>query len=384
MKLRLYQPQAIWELGKRANQEDAIFPALGEATAQDRLFILCDGMGGHEKGEVASRTVSQTMAEYLDANASADEVVGGSALLAALEATYHKLDALDDGAARKMGTTLCLLLFHRGGVTAMHIGDSRIYHVRPSENRIMYQSKDHSLVYDLYQAGEITYEEMLASPQKNIITRAVFPGEELRAKPAIVHIADVKPGDYFYVCSDGMLEQMDNGELCGLLSGKGSDEEKRNRLVELTADNADNHSAYIVHVEAVEAEPGDENAANDEQTSRDNALNLRLRDKLMAAVAQEDTQKTDDDSDVTVAEPAKKKPHGRKGLWGIPVVVVIAAVALAIVKPRLGGGEKPGPKMTQIKGPTGKAKADSGANKLDSGKAAAVKNKQQQEEAKKK
>lgn len=375
MKLRLYQPQAIWELGKRANQEDAIFPALGEATAQDRLFVLCDGMGGHEKGEVASRTVSQTMAEYLDANASADEVVDDSALLAALEATYKKLDALDDGAARKMGTTLCLLLFHRGGVTAMHIGDSRIYHVRPSEHRILYQSKDHSLVYDLYQAGEITYEEMLASPQKNIITRAVFPGEELRAKPEIVHIADIRPGDYFYVCSDGMLEHMENGELCGLLSGKGSDEEKRNRLVELTADNADNHSAYIVHVEAVEAEPGDENAANDEQTSRDNALNLRLRDKLMDAVVQNESQKEPDDDVVEVAEPAKKKPRRRKSLWGILVVAVIVAGALAITKP-WAGGEKSGPKMTQIKRPTVKAKADSGANKLDSAKTAA-KNKQQ-------
>ena len=54
MKIEISQPQAIWELGQRDNQEDSIFPAFGKATDDDRLFILCDGMGGHEHGEVAN------------------------------------------------------------------------------------------------------------------------------------------------------------------------------------------------------------------------------------------------------------------------------------------------------------------------------------------
>ena len=97
-------------------------------------------------------------------------------LYAALDAAYQKLDRADDMASKKMGTTLCLILFHRGGLTAMHIGDSRIYPLRPSARKLIYQSKDHSLVYDLYQAGEITYEEIATSPQKNIITRAGLGG----------------------------------------------------------------------------------------------------------------------------------------------------------------------------------------------------------------
>ena len=174
-----------------------------------------------------------------------------------------------------MGTTLCLLYFHQGGLTAAHIGDSRIYHIRPKENRILYQSRDHSLVYDLYQAGEISYEEMRTSPQKNIITRAIQPGEESRVRPAIVHIADIQPGDFFYICSDGMLEQMSNDELCRLLSTDGSDEKKRMQLIAATSDNKDNHSAYLIHIKEVMREAGDNMLLDDEQTSKDNALNIR-------------------------------------------------------------------------------------------------------------
>lgn len=284
MRFTLYQPQAIHELGKRDNQEDAIYPKIGEATDRDRLFILCDGMGGHEKGEVASNTISKALAEYLDKNASADEVVDDNVLLAALEYAYKQLDAKDDGAAKKMGTTLCLLLFHRGGLTAMHIGDSRIYHIRPSEHRLLYQSKDHSLVYDLYQAGEITYDEMRTSPQKNIITRAIQPGEENRVRPSIVHITDIKPGDYFYICSDGMLEQMENNELCNLFSANTSDDKKRQQLIAATTDNKDNNSAYFMHINNVVKEEEDDKLLNNEQTSSDNALNIMPKKTSVVSV----------------------------------------------------------------------------------------------------
>ena len=273
MKIEIYQPQAIWELGQRDNQEDSIFPMFGKATDDDRLFILCDGMGGHEHGEVASQTVCKAMSNAilsLDKQSFTDDD-----LLDALQVVYRQLDSLDNSHLKKMGTTLCLLYFHSGGVTAAHIGDSRIYHVRPKENRILYQSRDHSLVYDLYQAGEISYDEMRTSTQKNIITRAIQPGEENRVRPAIVHITDIQPGDYFYICSDGMLEQMSNEELCHLLTSDGSDEKKRMQLVAATSDNKDNHSAYLIHIKKVEHESGDSLLLEDEQTSKDNALNIR-------------------------------------------------------------------------------------------------------------
>lgn len=360
MKISIYQPQAIYEQGKRGNQEDAIYPRLGEATDKDELFILCDGMGGHEKGEVASNTVSKAMAEYLIKVANTSATVTDDVLLNALEYAYQQLDKLDDGAAKKMGTTLCLLLFHRGGLTAMHIGDSRIYHIRPSEHRIVYQSKDHSLVYDLYQAGEITYDEMKTSPQKNIITRAIQPGKDNRVRPSIVHIADIQPDDYFYICSDGMLEQMENNELCSLLSANGSDDKKRQQLIAATADNSDNHSAYLIHINNVAMDEGDESLIDDEQTSSDNAINIKPQ-----------ATEEDEEDEVRIVEPAPveatpiipphKKATSKKSLLAT-IALAIVAILVAIVAVSQYGGKKeiqqPKPKVL-VKTPIHKERVES-------------------------
>ena len=316
MKIEIYQPQAIWELGQRDNQEDSISPAFGKATDDDRLFILCDGMGGHEHGEVASRTVCKAMSNAilsLDKQSFTDDD-----LLYALQAAYRQLDCLDNSHLKKMGTTLCLLYFHKGGMTAAHIGDSRIYHIRPKENRIIYQSRDHSLVYDLYQAGEISYDEMRTSTQKNIITRAIQPGEENRVRPAIVHIADIQPGDFFYICSDGMLEQMSKDELCRLLSADGSDEKKRKQLVAATSDNKDNHSAYLIHIKEVVREVGDDLLLDDEQTSKDNALNIR-------------PQSQSDDVSIVSRPTSKPQAEVRKSPKRGYALYVLLAVCIILV-----------------------------------------------------
>ena len=275
MNIKLYTPLAIHELGKRDNQEDFIYPAVGDARHEDCLFIVCDGMGGHEHGEVASSTFANALARFFEGRVSPDVVLADQTLIDGIEFAYSQLDTVDDGNLKKMGTTLTLLYFHRGGVTAAHIGDSRIYHIRPSKG-LLYVSRDHSLVFDLFQSGEITYDEMRTHSSKNVITRAIQPGKENRVRPDIIHISDVQPGDYFYMCSDGMLEQMEDDELVQLLSIKGSDDKKRQQLIAATADNSDNHSAYIIHVESVTREDGDAAMAviNEEKTSRCNALNI--------------------------------------------------------------------------------------------------------------
>ena len=275
MRLKIYPPLAIHELGTRENQEDFIYPELDKATAADCLYIVCDGMGGHENGEVASMTFANALAEYFKAHINSDEPLSDEALNNAIAFAYGRLDEKDNGSYKKMGTTLTLLFLHRGGITAAHIGDSRIYHLRPGK-KILYISRDHSLVFDLYQSGEISYGEMKTSQQKNVITRAVLPGDDNRVKPDIIHITDIKPGDYFYLCSDGMLEQMEDDELFRLLSSKGSDEKKLRQLLAATSDSKDNHSAYIIHVESVTHEDSDDlNTVNEELTAKCNALNIR-------------------------------------------------------------------------------------------------------------
>ena len=266
MKISLYPPLSIHEIGQRPSQEDSI------AQWDNRLFVLCDGMGGHEKGEVASQTVCQSLVRWFEENIKDDSFTDDQ-LREALEYAYTELDKYDDGSPRKMGTTLTLLYIHAQGITAAHIGDSRIYHIRP-EVGMLYQSRDHSLVFDLFQAGEITYEEMATFPQKNIVTRAMTPGEDNRMRADIIHITDVQPGDYFYLCSDGMLEQMSNDELVGILSSKDSDAEKQSLLIKATSGNQDNHTAWIIQVKDVLKEEGDEALENEEPTARCNAINI--------------------------------------------------------------------------------------------------------------
>lgn len=253
MNLDLYKPLSIYELGKRPNQEDNMYPASGCATEKDRLFVLCDGIGGHKHGEIASTSVCKSISEYFLQQSSKSLNLKNSLATGALAYAYEKLDelAVKDG-SRQMGTTLAMLYFHKQGCTVMHIGDSRIYHIRPSANTILYKSRDHSLAYELFLAGELSYEEMKNFPQKNVITRAMIAGDNNHPKADVMNITDIQSGDYFYICSDGMLELMEDDELLHILSSDKSDEDKKSLLIAATKGNADNHSAYIVHVKSVD------------------------------------------------------------------------------------------------------------------------------------
>ena len=267
MRIELYPPLSIHEIGQRENQEDSIIQW------DDSLFVLCDGMGGNEKGEVASQTVCQSIATWFENNIKPDEPFTDDQLREAIEYAYTELDKYADGNPRQMGTTLTLLYISNNGITAAHMGDSRIYHIRPNEC-LLYQSRDHSLVFDLFQAGEITYKEMATYPQKNMVTRAMTPGEDNRMRPDIIHITDIQPNDYFYMCSDGMTEKMSNNELLALFSADMDDKMKVGQLKMVTNQNFDNHTAWIIHIKDVIKKENDNQFENEELTSRTNAINI--------------------------------------------------------------------------------------------------------------
>ena len=250
-------PYNLQELGQRQNQEDSMFPALGKSTVNDRLFILCDGMGGHEKGEVASATVCEVMSNTILSRWNPDEPLSDGLLQQAIEEAYDALDAKDNGEEKKMGTTMTFVCFHADGVTVAHIGDSRVYQLRPATKkepaRIVFQTRDHSLVNDLIKIGEITEEEAKNHPQKNVITRAMQPCQSHRAKADIAHLTDIQPGDYFYMCSDGMLEQTTDENLLFIVTNpKSSDKEKIEMLRNVTEENKDNHTAHLIRIDKVE------------------------------------------------------------------------------------------------------------------------------------
>ena len=248
--MKLGMPYALNEIGGRSNQEDSVFPLKGEANESTRLFLVCDGMGGHENGEVASGLVCSTFGNNLaniDHEKFTVEMFNNT-----LAAAYDALDREDPNpeSTRKMGTTLTFLHLNDHEVVVAHMGDSRVYHVRPSErNPILYQSSDHSLVNELVRAEIITPEEALTHPRRNVITRAMQPNLETRYPADVRTFNDVLAGDYFFLCSDGVLETITNDILVEILRRDVSDADKIEAIRELcAASSRDNFSAYLVPV----------------------------------------------------------------------------------------------------------------------------------------
>ena len=244
--------RSIFEVGQRSNQEDYLYPVLSDQPLTGDLFILCDGMGGHEKGEVASQTVCETMSAYIEQHRREDGFFDEEDFRKALSAAYDALDAKDTSTEKKMGTTLTFLKFHEGGCFVAHIGDSRIYQIRPATKSILLKTVDHSLVNDLVKLGEMTPEQALTSSQKNIITRAMQPHQERRAQADCTNLTDLQVGDYFYMCSDGMLEISEDSEIVNILSMNRSDADKIEILKGATRENRDNHSAHLIRIVSVD------------------------------------------------------------------------------------------------------------------------------------
>ena len=243
------------------HQEDCIFPAKDKIGDGDRLFIVCDGMGGHDAGEVASATVCEAMTKAIAEKAEdAEGVFTDEILQYAIEQAYIALDERDTGSVKKMGTTMTILKLHSRGATIAHIGDSRVYHIRPGvdaeSTKIMHVTKDHSLLNDLLDIGELTEDEIPDFKQKNVITRAMQPNTERRCRADIYHTTDILPGDYFYLCTDGMLENTIDENIRFIFSDK--IENKEDALIQTTFENRDNHSAIVVHILDVEGTIDDE------------------------------------------------------------------------------------------------------------------------------
>ena len=319
--MKLGMPYALNEIGGRSNQEDSIFPVKGEADESTRLFLVCDGMGGHENGEVASGLVCSTFGKLL---ANVDhEGFTVEMFLDALNEAYDALDREDPDpqSMRKMGTTLTFLHLNDHEVVVAHMGDSRVYHVRPSEqNAIIYQSSDHSLVNELVRAEIITPEEALTHPRRNVITRAMQPKLDPRHKADVRTFNDVQAGDYFFLCSDGVLESVSNDALVEILRRDVSDVEKIEAVKALcAASSRDNFSAYLVPV--VEGLPYVE----------PEVVSAELVDEL------EDTHLVEDDVEVTVPhESANSRymhPERKRSFRSYlsPMTVGLAVAALAVV-----------------------------------------------------
>ncbi|MBC3787342.1 PP2C family protein-serine/threonine phosphatase [Spirosoma utsteinense] len=250
-------PLAFSHIGQRAINQDSLFPTVGAATEQTGLFVVCDGMGGADKGEIASQLLCDTITEYAHCfNYPAFDLVH---LRTALGLTLDKYQSYlrQHPLVGRMGSTLAILQFHEYGATVAHIGDSRIYQLRAG--KIIFQTKDHKQVNDMVDAGIITATQALTHPWRNRLSRAVVvepghnPGQPTLPIPDLTVLTDIQKGDYFFMCTDGVLEQLDDYALETLLAGNIPDQAKVQSLVALCdGQTRDNYSGYLIGISQVQ------------------------------------------------------------------------------------------------------------------------------------
>ena len=251
MKIVLNQPYSFCQLGHRDNQEDCRYPDADEPANAAPFFLVCDGVGGCDKGEVASRTVCESFGRSLS-RVDWEKPFSVADFKTALNQSYSALRKVANNTNRDMATTLTFAALHQGGCTVAHIGDSRIYHIRPRVG-ILYRSDDHSLVNALVHSGNLTPEEAINHPDSNIITRYICvpeAGKEL-SDATVLQIKDLQADDYIFLCSDGVLHQVSDDTLQAILAEDVSDREKMNRLSTLCAESEDNNTAYLIPIKEV-------------------------------------------------------------------------------------------------------------------------------------
>ena len=229
---------ALTDKGRvRAINQDAFYqPRPGETFA-----VIADGMGGHQAGDVASVLAVEEFTRWLKCAPRPSEDTMRYAVSEANRAVYLKSRAEPDKAG--MGTTLTALWLDDDSALLAHVGDSRAYRFR--DGRLEQMSRDHSLVGEMVERGELSEEEARLHPQRHYITRAIGTGN--RVEPDISRL-DRKKGDVWLLCSDGLSMYFSREELQAALRSRRKWQAKVEDLVKTALDRggADNVTALLV------------------------------------------------------------------------------------------------------------------------------------------
>ena len=240
---------------KRTNNEDNYL-----INDELNLFVVCDGMGGHVGGEYASaiavNTVEEVLAsmDYRPADLDVDPEDGP------VEVTREKLryairlagkrifeKAQEEPEYKGMGTTCLALLLDSGNAYLAHVGDSRGYVAHGG--RIEQLTEDHSLVNEKIKAGLITPEQAKHHKLKNIITRSLGYMEDVEID---IQVRALRRGDRFILCSDGLSNLVDTGEIGEAVLDLGPQEASR-KLIELACERGgdDNITVVVARIDQV-------------------------------------------------------------------------------------------------------------------------------------
>jgi PPM family protein phosphatase len=215
------------DVGQKRNHNEDTFSIIEE----ENLFVVCDGMGGHASGEVASQMAVETIKNFCKDTRDDPEVTWPykmdrsrqyeeNRLVTAIK--YANVRIFD--AAKKepkyhgMGTTITALYFVEEGVYRAHVGDSRIYRLR--EKRFQQISVDHSLLNDYIKMKKLTPQEIAAFPHKNVIVRALGMKESVKVD---VEFEVPQREDIYLMCSDGLTDEVTDARMGEILIENGPD-----------------------------------------------------------------------------------------------------------------------------------------------------------------
>ena len=239
---------------KRKHNEDSF-----SFDADEGLFIVADGMGGHAAGEVASKITVETIGEFIAATRQKEEATwpfkynheldfNSNRLAVAIEKANERVMAAVAAQPwlKGMGTTVVAGLLNEKLLSLAHVGDSRAYLLRGKQLSCL--TDDHSWVHEQVAAGILTEEEAKSHPLKNVVTRALGGGASVA--PDLQELV-FSPGDRYIFCSDGLTTMLSDDEIRDILVAEKTPRAMCEKLIELANEKGgvDNITVVIVSIE---------------------------------------------------------------------------------------------------------------------------------------
>src|SRR5687767_7231504 len=259
------QPFGLTDAGKvRQNNEDAMLVGDGE---DQTLFVVADGIGGFEAGEVASSLAVDVLKGLHPDKPFETAIAAANRRIVAAGRGDEKLSG--------MGTTVVAIRF--GGkqgepvAEVAHVGDSRAYLMRGGDMNPI--TEDHSLVAELVRSGDLTRDQAAEHPQKNLITRALGADEEVDVDTAVL---SVEAGDRILLCSDGLSDMVSEAGISEILAESPDDPERAARSLLSAALDAGGNDNITVVVVDVKERPAREADVRDEREGRSSGISELL------------------------------------------------------------------------------------------------------------
>lgn len=225
---------------RRENQDSCAYEIIEEGSLA--WGVVCDGMGGAKAGDIASKMAVEAFRHEMEALTPAqadEEALLRLAAEKANQAVYTR--AVNDRACGGMGTTLVGVILREDTLWVVNVGDSRAYYVTGRDIRRI--TRDHSVVEDLVQRGDLTPEQARSHPQKNLITRALGTASQVKAD---VFREKAVQGDCLLLCSDGLINEVTDQEIHQVIQAGGTPQEICQRLVSRTLDSGASDNVTVV------------------------------------------------------------------------------------------------------------------------------------------